>query len=184
MLTFNRDMALYWGTWGAEIQSAFEPSKARPGPDSPAESDLEYTYKFFESYDNLPNTKFIHGLNLHRYCSYYSKVGLKAGLSTAMKYMNNVVAFELGNEPEAYEHACIPSDAAPGTKGAAWNRQKYVEEWQNISQSLAEVLPKEKLKLIGPSMANSGSGFDAWGAYQNGIDKGSLVKEFAGHRQA
>jgi hypothetical protein len=175
-------MALYWGDY--DVQSAFNHSQGAISPDSPPDTDLLYTHKFLDSYNNLPDTKFIHGLNLYRYCGRYSRKGLKAGLRTALYSLGKkLLAFELGNEPEAYPHACIPSDGAPGTKGEPWNRAKYIKEWESITRTLLEVIPKDKLELIGPSIADGAPGFDAWGAYENGIDKGSLVKEFASHRQ-
>ena len=161
-------MALYWGDYGAN-QSAFDPRQGDIGPDSPPDTDLLYTHKFFDSYNNLANTTFIHGLNLYRYCGHYSRVALTAGLYTALYSLGKkLLAFELGNEPEAYPHACIPSDGAPGTKGEPWNRAKYVQEWESIAQALLEVIPKDELKFIGPSIANGAPGFDAWGAYENG----------------
>jgi hypothetical protein len=174
-------MALYWGMYGKEVQSAFNHSQGAIGPDSPPDTNLLYTYKFFESYNNLPNTTFIHGLNLYRYCGHYSREGLKAGLRNAQNYFSSVVAFELGNEPEAYPHACIPSDAAPGAKGEPWTIEKYIEDWRAIVQTLLDVFPKGQ--LIGPSIANSTPSFDAWSAYEYGMDKVPFVKEFASHRQ-
>jgi hypothetical protein len=175
-------MALYWGVYGANVQSPFDHKQGAIGPDSPPDTDLLYTFKFFESYSNLP-TKFIHGLNLFRTCG-YTKENLKAGLNTAHRYLNNktLLAFELGNEPEAYPHACIPSDAEPSVRPGPWNRDTYVKGWQTVAQDLLEVFPTGELKFIGPSIANGGAGFDPLGAYENGIDHGSLVNEFAGHR--
>jgi hypothetical protein len=173
-------MALFFGQY-SDVQSAFDFPKGVIGPDSPADSDLLYTSKFFESYNNLPNTTFIHGLNLLRTCG-DSRESLKIALRVARRYLDKKrLAFELGNEPESHPHACIPPNTE-AAKTEPLTREKYVQAWRTVAQDLVEDDPQGGIRFIGPSMANAAFEFDAWGAYENGIENGSFLKEFASHR--
>jgi hypothetical protein len=174
--------------------ATFDPNlkSATHGTYTPVSNDypriLSIGPSFFESYQTWPDVGFIHGFNLARNDSAASSnIGDFVAYACDAFSKNNLLAWEMGNEPDLYK-----TSAQGIVRPGSWNEASYVKEWTariavvktELKQKCGEEwVSSQKFKWLAPSFAGTKNSLNAVNAWNAGLStsKGSIV-QFSSHK--
>ncbi|ORX97555.1 hypothetical protein BCR34DRAFT_548540 [Clohesyomyces aquaticus] len=178
----TQDYALYDASLKTATNATYIPSISNDYP-----RVLTLGPKFFESYQALPDTSFIHGFNLAKNGS-DANAAASAEAAIACKYLSlngSFKAWEMGNEPDLFK-----TSAQGIMRPGSWNEADFVKEWDArvdlVKKSLEKNCGKEwtenaNWKWIAPSFAGTGNSLDALKTWKAGLNKREEVVAFSSH---
>ena len=155
---------------------------ATPNADQPA--NLTFGPAFFESYHTWSETKFIHGFNLKANSTADRQAVIDSAKVACRSLGGQALAWQLGNEADAYTFAAIGATRPP-----SYNEASYVEEWLNVTRAIRSSVESACPELAStewyaPSFATSPgfSQLDQIKAWDAGLDTDHNLKVFDQHQ--
>lgn len=152
-------------------------------PDYPTTLTIGPAY--FESYQTLPGTKFVHGFNLGGN-STEARDALIDSVSYACKALEGgkLAYWELGNEPDLFKTSGRP------VRPRTWSEQDYVNEWLHwtraIHEAMKEACPhlasERNYKYYAPSFAGTGNSLNPIVTWKAGIDSDKDIGIISSHK--
>lgn len=183
----SQDNALFVEKQQQEVVLNYVSSTA----DQPA--NLTFGPKFFDCYHTWPDTSFTHGYNLK-----FNGTDQRAALLDQVPYAcaslrNQLVAWELGNEPDLYSVVFpgVNASLSPPYRSNSWKETEYVASWRKwtgaINSAVREHCPDIAANgnsWYAPSFANAPalSSLDPVKAWKAGLDSDRDLEVFAAHQ--
>ncbi|CAI7672156.1 unnamed protein product [Penicillium manginii] len=137
---------------------------------------------FFEGFDNFPGTPWTFQVNLANNKSNALENALTEAKIALSHIKENLVAFEIGNEPDLY-----PGDVRPSN----YNTADYVKEWTHYANAISRHVLQgnpyglDSWKLFQAlTFVFKPDGFTTADAFKDGIDKTGHVKTVSQHQYA
>ncbi|KUI70104.1 Beta-glucuronidase [Cytospora mali] len=178
----TQDYALYNASLDYALNGTFDYARS---PDYPTTIYIGPSY--FESYNQWPNVKFSHGLNL----------GLGANNSAGWQTLYDSVplackalgpdklyVWEYGNEPDLF----AVSSQGP-VRPSPWNESTYVSQWINgtheilarIEEACPDLLDQDLYGYMAPSFSRANGPLRPSVTWADGIDQDDDIKLFSTH---
>ncbi|ROW07920.1 hypothetical protein VMCG_03621 [Cytospora schulzeri] len=178
----TQDYALYNASLAYALNGTYNDTRS---PDYPTTIYIGPSY--FESYNQWPNVKFSHGLNL----------GLGANNSAGWQTLFDTVplacktlgpdklyTWEYGNEPDLYA-----SSAQGAVRPQPWNDTTYVSQWINgtheilarLEEACPELTDPSLYGYMAPSFSGANRALHSVGTWAAGLDQDEDIKLYSKH---
>lgn len=159
---------------------------ATPTSDQPA--NLTFGPAFFESYQTWPKTLFTHGFNLKANSTAAHEAQLASVQYACNTLRGELLAWELGNEPDIFGWGVY----SPAARPTSYNEAAYVSEWLNMTRAIRgrmqtvcpDLATSQQFQLYAPSFANfvGVSTLDPVLAWEAGLNTDHDLQAFTTHQ--